>query len=165
MSDELAPGMHLALRENTYDFINAAILEAQVAEDDPVHWKFGSSTWRPRWSSSSRHGSPGSTSCLSGSRRSEWIGLADDRVEDAVQALVLVRNVLVERHRHDAEFLRKPPHADRVDAGVVREHDGGAHYPPLGDGPATGRFSGVVLNLLCRARSHELFAVFARVPV
>jgi len=40
MSDELAPAIHLALRENAYDFVNAAILEAEAAEDDPVHWKF-----------------------------------------------------------------------------------------------------------------------------
>jgi hypothetical protein len=39
------------------------------------------------------------------------INLADDGFDHPVEKLFLVRDVLVERHRHDAELLGEPPHA------------------------------------------------------
>jgi hypothetical protein len=52
----------------------------------------------------------------------------------AVEHLVLVGHVLVERHGHDAELLRNLAHADRVDAALVRQGDGGPQDPLLGQG-------------------------------
>ena len=61
-----------------------------------------------------------------GARR---VDLADDDVEHAVEHLLLVGEVLVERHRDDAELLREPAHAERVDAVPVGERDGGGQDP------------------------------------
>ena len=57
------------------------------------------------------------------------VDLADDDVDHAVEELVLVGHVLVERHRHHAQFLRELAHVQRLDPGVVGERDGGAQHP------------------------------------
>jgi len=44
-----------------------------------------------------------------GARRQ--LDLARDQLDDAVQEVVLVRDVVVERHRLDPELLAEPPHA------------------------------------------------------
>lgn len=54
--------------------------------------------------------------------------LIDDDVDHAVQELFLVGNVLVERHRYDAQFLREVAHAQRLDPGRVGERDGGPQH-------------------------------------
>ena len=56
------------------------------------------------------------------------LDLAEDEVGDAVQEVVLVGDVVVERHRLDPELLPEPAHAERVDAGLVGERDGGAQH-------------------------------------
>jgi thioesterase domain-containing protein len=48
---------------------------------------------------------------LSASRAEIARRLSD--VDHAVEQLLLVRHVLVERHRHDAELLREAAHAER----------------------------------------------------
>ena len=60
--------------------------------------------------------SPGgaSRSASRGLRRE--LDLAEDDVDHAVEELVLVGDVLVERHRHDAELLREAAHAERLRA-------------------------------------------------
>ena len=50
--------------------------------------------------------------------------LRRDLGHDPVEDLVLVRDVVVERHRLDAEPLRQPAHADRVDPLRVGELEG-----------------------------------------
>ena len=57
------------------------------------------------------------------------IDLADDDVDQPVQQLVLVRDVLVQRHRDDAEILAELAHADRVDPAGVGERHGGTQHP------------------------------------
>ena len=56
------------------------------------------------------------------------LDLADDDVDHAVEELVLVGHVLVERHRHDAQFLSELAHVQRLDPGGVGERDGGAQH-------------------------------------
>ena len=58
-----------------------------------------------------------------GSSVSPAIGL-DDPIED----LVLVRDVVVERHRLDAELAGEPSHAERVDPTIVGERDRGVEH-------------------------------------
>jgi len=36
--------------------------------------------------------------------------------------------MLVERHRHDAQFLSEPPHVQRVDPSGVNERHSGAQH-------------------------------------
>ena len=57
------------------------------------------------------------------------IDLADDDVEHAVEQLVLVGEVLVERHRHHVELLREPAHAERIGSLPVGERDGRGQDP------------------------------------
>ena len=47
------------------------------------------------------------------------IDLGDDHVDHPVQEFVFVGHVLVQRHRDDAELLREPAHAERLDAALV----------------------------------------------
>ncbi len=63
------------------------------------------------------------------------IDLAHDGLHHAVQELFLVGHVLVERHRHHAQFLGEPAHAQRLDPDAVGQCDGGAQHPV----PAQGR--------------------------
>ena len=51
--------------------------------------------------------------------------LADDAFDDAVEQVVLVADVAVERHGVDAEVLAEPAHAQRLEAAPVGEVDGG----------------------------------------
>ena len=54
------------------------------------------------------------------------LDLAHHDVDDLVPHVVLVRHVVVERHRLDAELLADLAHRERVDSIVVGEADGGA---------------------------------------
>ena len=56
------------------------------------------------------------------------LDLAEDDVDHAIEELLLVRDVLVERHRHDAELLCEPAHAERFEPGLVGEGDGGLQH-------------------------------------
>ena len=60
------------------------------------------------------------------------LDLAQDEVDDPVQEVVLVRDVVVERHRLDAERLAELPHRQRLDPALVGERDGGVAGPALG---------------------------------
>ena len=59
------------------------------------------------------------------------IDLAHDRLDDAVEDLVLVGHMVVERHRLDAELLAELAHAEGLDAPVVGEPG----VPPPGRDP------------------------------
>jgi hypothetical protein len=50
-------------------------------------------------------------------------------VDHAVEQVVLVPHVLVERHRLDTEPLPELAHGQRPDAGLVRERDPGGDHP------------------------------------
>ena len=54
------------------------------------------------------------------------VDLADHDVDDAVQNVVLVLDVVVERHRLDAERLGELAHAERVDPAAIGQVDRGA---------------------------------------
>jgi hypothetical protein len=56
------------------------------------------------------------------------LDLAGDEVDDAVQDLVLVGDVAVQRHRLDTEILAEPAHAQALDAALVRQRDRGAQH-------------------------------------
>ena len=47
--------------------------------------------------------------------------LVEDEVEDAVEHVVLVRDVVVQRHRLEAEHLAELPHGQRLDPALVGE--------------------------------------------
>ncbi len=54
------------------------------------------------------------------------LDLADQEVGHPVEQLVLAADVVVERHRLDAELLADPPHRDRAEALRVGDGDGRA---------------------------------------
>jgi hypothetical protein len=54
--------------------------------------------------------------------------LAEDQIHDAVENLLLVGNVVVERHWLDAEFVGERSHRQGSDSRGVCERDGGPHY-------------------------------------
>src|SRR5437660_11778754 len=54
--------------------------------------------------------------------------LAQDQIDDAVQEVVLIGDVVVERHGLDAQHLPELAHGERVDPILIDELDGGAHY-------------------------------------
>jgi hypothetical protein len=51
------------------------------------------------------------------------LDLAEDEVDHAVEELVLGRQVVVERHRADAELLGQPAHRQRLDSLAGGELD------------------------------------------
>src|SRR5947209_12011996 len=55
--------------------------------------------------------------------------LAEDEVDDAVEEVVLVGHVVVQRHRLDPEGFTELAHAERPDPALVGEGDGGAQHP------------------------------------
>src|SRR4029453_5894280 len=60
--------------------------------------------------------------------------LAEDRVDHAVEEVVFVGDVVVERHRGAAELLAELAHAEGLDAVSVGEVDGGAQDTLSGQG-------------------------------
>src|SRR3954451_18910285 len=62
-------------------------------------------------------------------RRIGRVELADDDVDHAVEQLVLVGDVLVQRHRDDPQLLRQAAHAHPGDADLVGQGDRGAQHP------------------------------------
>ena len=76
------------------------------------------------------------------------VDLGDDHVEHAVEQFVLVRDVLVERHRYDVELVGEPPHAERVRPVAIGQGHGGRQDPlPVEGGPRLR---------LARRRRHRL---------
>jgi hypothetical protein len=71
------------------------------------------------------------------------------RIDHAVQQLVLVGHVLVQRNRHDAELLGELAHAECVDTAVIGQGDGGAQNPLLAQGHA-----GLCVDVDLRGHSH-----------
>ena len=59
----------------------------------------------------------------------EDVDLTDEQVDDAVEDVVFVRDVVVQRHRLNPEFLAKPTHTERVDAGGIGERDRSLEHP------------------------------------
>ena len=55
--------------------------------------------------------------------------LGDDEVDHAVEHVVLVGHVVVERHRFDPEPQSELAHGQCVDALLVGKRDGGAQHP------------------------------------
>src|SRR5207237_10224562 len=53
------------------------------------------------------------------------VDLAEDDVDHAVQELLLVPHVVVERHRLDPHLLSQVAHAQRLDALAVGQGNGG----------------------------------------
>ena len=56
------------------------------------------------------------------------LDLADNDLDDAVEQVVLVPDVAVERHGLDAQLLPEPAHAQPLEAVTVRELDGGKEH-------------------------------------
>src|ERR1035437_7726846 len=56
------------------------------------------------------------------------LDLAEDDVDHAIEQLILVRHVLVERHRHHAELLREPAHAEPFKPVLVCERYGSPEH-------------------------------------
>ena len=54
--------------------------------------------------------------------------LANDGINHPVQQVVLVGDVVVERHRLDRQLLAEPAHAQRVDPPSVRELNGSRQH-------------------------------------
>ena len=76
------------------------------------------------------------------------LDVAQDQVDDAVEDVVLVGHVVVQRHRLDPELLAEPAHGQRLDPALVGQGDGGAQHPlPAQRGSPLGVRTG-----LCRHR-------------
>ena len=56
------------------------------------------------------------------------LDLAEDDVDHAVEEVVLVGDVVVERHRLDAERLAELAHGQRADPALVGEGNGGTQH-------------------------------------
>src|SRR5919108_4355480 len=63
------------------------------------------------------------------------IDLAENKVDHAIQNVLLIPHVVVEGHRLDPKSLAELAHAERFDAVSIGEADGGAPDPV----PAQGR--------------------------
>ncbi len=65
--------------------------------------------------------------------------LAEDEVGDAVQDVLLARDVVVEGHRLDPELLPEPANGQRLDPARVGKNEGGTQDAlPAQRGPALG---------------------------
>ena len=60
-----------------------------------------------------------------------WLDLPDHDVDDAVEDVLLVPDVVVERHRVDTEDLAELAHADGVAAASIGELEGSLEDPLL----------------------------------
>jgi hypothetical protein len=67
--------------------------------------------------------------------RRRGFDLAEDDVDHAVEQVVLAGDVVVERHRLDAELLRELAHGHGLEAASVREGDRGTQHPFSAQGP------------------------------
>ena len=69
------------------------------------------------------------------SRVGRQLDLGEDRVDHAVENVVLVRDVVIQRHRLHAQRLGQLAHGQRLDAVGVGERDRGGERPRPADGP------------------------------
>ena len=69
---------------------------------------------------------------VSGRRRR--LGLGEDEVEDAVEDVVLVGDVVVQRHRLEAERLAELAHRQRLDPALVGELERRLQDPVAAEG-------------------------------
>ena len=77
------------------------------------------------------------------------VDLAEDEIHDAVQDPLLVGEVVVERHRLDAERLTELAHAERLEPALIGELQGGLEHALPGQREAA-------LGRLRRACGHGL---------
>ena len=56
------------------------------------------------------------------------LDLTEDQIDHAVEELILVCHVVVERHCFDAKRLAQPPHAERSDPVLVHEGNAGEQH-------------------------------------
>ena len=61
--------------------------------------------------------------------RGRQVDLAEDEIDDAVDELVLVGEVVVERHRLDPELLAELAHAEGLEPALIGEPEGGLEHP------------------------------------
>ena len=66
---------------------------------------------------------------IGGLRR--WLDLPDHDIDDAVEDVLLVPDVVVERHRVDTERLAELAHADGIAAASIGELEGSLEHPLL----------------------------------
>ncbi len=59
------------------------------------------------------------------------VDLADDDIDDPIEDVVLVLDMVVQRHRIDPEFLAELAHAHGLTAASIGELDGGPQHPLL----------------------------------
>ena len=57
------------------------------------------------------------------------VDLAKDDVDHAVEEVVLVGDVVIQRHRLDPDRFAELAHGQRGDAALVGQRDGGAQHP------------------------------------
>ena len=60
----------------------------------------------------------------------------DDEVDDAVHEVALVGDVVVQRHRFDAELTGELAHRERFDPALIGEADGGVQHTLPAEGDA-----------------------------
>ena len=86
------------------------------------------------------------------------LDLAEDEVDDAVQDPLLVGEVVVERHRLDAERLTELAHAERLEPALIGELQRGLEHPLPGQrerGAALGCVVRVVMDSFLPDRSRD----------
>jgi hypothetical protein len=76
--------------------------------------------------------------------------LTHHRIEELSDEVFLVGDMVVERHRLDAEILAEPAHGERLDPVLIGERHGG------GDHPRPGQRSAPLLARLGSGGGHEL---------
>src|SRR5438874_7264726 len=64
------------------------------------------------------------------------IDLAEDDIDHAIEHVLLVPYVVIERHRLDAELVAELAHAERLESASIGEADGGTQDPLPGQGCA-----------------------------
>ena len=113
----------------------------------------GAQGWRRRTSRAARtrRASPSSSRRPHVEAAHGVVDLAHDDLDHAVEDLLLVGDVVVERHGLDPEPLGERAHGHRLDTGLVRELDGGAQHPlPLRGTRARRASSGSPLSSAAR---------------
>ena len=79
--------------------------------------------------------------------RRRRLALVEDEVEDAVEEVVLVGDVVVERHRLEPERLAELAHRQRLDPALVGELERRLQDPVAAEGEARALFAWPLTNL------------------
>ena len=79
------------------------------------------------------------------------LDLGPDEVDDAVEELVLVGEVVVDRHRLDAELLAELAHAEGLEAALIGDSEGGLQdeLTRQGDARANSLRGGTLRRVRC----------------